>query len=246
MSIEQVKSLNQLGKWVRDYRSDIPEGTCDNRIADAFYNEQADHDDAEIKKDYANKAKRLLGRLSKKAKALSGETRKEAWSRFWDVQKFYKDHAVLKDTPILSDKDRERFLTRRGLVEILGHPPPCGPNPAPTLEQHRAPGLGGAQLHDEEPKTVARRLHTDQRRHAANTRAVHVPSDARGAARLTATGSTASAGPSAARGDTSRRSSRRDYESETQPPRAEEVPESRCRSPPTARPRPDIRHSSAP
>jgi hypothetical protein len=110
MSIEQVKSLNQLGKWVRDYRSDIPEGTCDNRIADAFYNEQADHDDAEIKKDYANKAKRLLGRLSKKAKALSGEARKQAWSRFWDVQTFYKNHAVLKDTPILSDKDRERFL----------------------------------------------------------------------------------------------------------------------------------------
>lgn len=26
------------------------------------------------------------------------------------MQKFYKDHAVLKDTPILTDKDRERFL----------------------------------------------------------------------------------------------------------------------------------------
>ena len=110
MSIEQVKSLNQLGKWVRDYRSDIPEGTCDNRIADAFYTQETDDNEREIKADFANKAKRLLGRLSKKAKALSGEARKQAWSRFWDVQKFYKDHGVLKDTPLLTDKDRERFL----------------------------------------------------------------------------------------------------------------------------------------
>jgi|10_taG_2_1085330.scaffolds.fasta_scaffold101349_1 hypothetical protein len=110
MSIKEVKSLTDLGKFVKDYRSDIPEGTCDNRIADAFFAEEANENDTEIKKDYASKAKRLLGRMSKKAKALSGQARKEAWARFWDMQKFYMDHAVLKDTPLLTDKDRERFL----------------------------------------------------------------------------------------------------------------------------------------
>ena len=110
MSIKEVKSLTELGKFVRDYRSDIPEGTCDNRIADAFYTQQTDDNEREIKADFANKAKRLLGRMSKKAKKLSGEARKQAWSRFWDVQKFYKDHNVLKDTPEPTDADRKRFL----------------------------------------------------------------------------------------------------------------------------------------
>jgi len=110
MSIEQVKSLNQLGKWVRDYRSDIPEGTCDNRIADAFYTQETDDNEREIKADFANRAKRLLGRLSKKAKALSGEARKQAWSRFWDLQGFYKHHGVLQDTPQPTDEKRARWL----------------------------------------------------------------------------------------------------------------------------------------
>ena len=75
ISINRIKSF-----------ADAFDGTCDDRRADKHYAADSQDTENQIRKDYAERAKKQLGKLSRAAKKLSGPPRKMAGKHFFNVK----------------------------------------------------------------------------------------------------------------------------------------------------------------
>ena len=137
-------SINRIKSFVDQF-----DNTCDDNRADRHY--AADRRDTEnqIRKDYAERAKKQLGKLSRAAKKLSGHPRKLAWKHFFNVKNKLVQQGILPPdrepltekkraaylrlglhirTSLKAARDHARFLITKGLAErcILAKDPKTG------------------------------------------------------------------------------------------------------------------------